>query len=69
MNKQTIAHAKKVLFFLINDGEIQDIIEGQDGESLYIELPSGKNIRIHDDEIKHLALEYLKSEKQRINNN
>ena len=59
MNQKTLDYAKKNIDIIAQENGIKVYTNGQ---GVYIELASGRNFRLHDDEIIYQAKEYLRSE-------
>ena len=63
MKKSTLFYAKSYIDIIVKEYGIKTFIS--DGR-LYIELSSGKNLELSEDEIKYQAIEYLKDEISQI---
>ena len=64
MDKTTLDYAKKNIDIIAYENNIQAFISDS---KLYIQLKSGRNFSLSEEEIKYQASEYLRSEIEKIN--
>jgi hypothetical protein len=67
MNLTALYFAKYNIDEIAEENGIKTFISGSN--DLYIELKSGRNFKLSEDEVKYQAIEYLKNQISNIENN